>query len=119
MEIIAAAVGSAFIVLVIFLIRALQRLCKLAKKAEHVLTEVQHVLYDISEPSIELIDNANKVVLDVKKKAEGLDVIFRPLYDLKKHRSDGHNGFEKIGGLLEYIAQGIQIFSKIKNELKS
>jgi len=118
MEVIAAAVGGAFIVLVVFLIIALQRLCKLAKKAEHTLGVVEHALRDLKDPSMALIDNANEVVLDAKKKAESLDVIFRPLYELKKHRSERHRGLEKVGDLLEYIAEGVQIFSKIKKELK-
>ena len=68
MEIIAAAVGGAFIVLVVFLILALQRLRKLAKKTEHLLTETHHLLRSISEPGVELIHNTNKARSGCKEK---------------------------------------------------
>jgi uncharacterized protein YoxC len=118
-EIIVGAIGASFVVLVIFLIMTLYRLRKVMKKTDRVLTEAHHLLHTLSEPSVELIHNTNKLVVDVKKKSEGLDVIFRPLYDLKKERSEGSKGFEKICDLLECAIEGARLFIKIKNERKS
>jgi len=117
-EIIVGIIGIAFILLVIFCIMTLLRLRKLIKKTDRVLTEVHHLLHAVSEPSVELIHNTNKLIIDIKKKSEGLDVLFRPLYGLKKERSEEHKGYEKIYGLLECIVEGVQLFSKIKNEMK-
>lgn len=116
MEIIAGVVAIAFVLLVVFLIITLQKLRKVIKKTDRVLSEVHRVLRDFSEPGVELIDNTNKLILDVKKKSEGLDVIFRPLYTYKK---EGHKGYEKICDLLGCVAEGVRLFSKIKNEMKS
>jgi hypothetical protein len=118
MEIIVGIIGIAFIVLVVFCVIALQRFRKVIKKTDYVLKEVHYLLHSITEPSVELIENTNKLVLDVKKKSEGLDVLFGPLYCLKKERSGGHKGCEKICDLLGYVAEGIQLFNKIKNEMK-
>jgi len=118
MEIIVGVIGISFVLLVVFSIVTLQRLRKVIKKTDRVLTEAHYLLYTLSEPSTELIHNANRLLLDIKKKSEGLDVIFRPLYDLKKEKSEGHKGVEKICDLLECVVAGIQLFSKIKNEMK-
>lgn len=115
MDIIVGVIGVAFILLVIFFIMTLLRLRRLMKTGDRVLKKVDHLLHALSEPSVELINNSNKLVMDIKKKSEGLDVIFRPLYGLKKH---GHKGYEKISELLEFVAEGVQLFSKIKKEMK-
>lgn len=107
MEIIAGAVGTAFIILVIFLILTLQKYRNVAKEAERLLRSM-------TDPTRELVENTNELVVDLKKKSEGLDIIFQPLYSLKKRPSNS----EKIGDLLNCVGQGIQLFSKIKNEMK-
>jgi hypothetical protein len=56
--------------------------------------------------------------MDVKKKSEALDVIFRPLYCLKKERSEEPTGYKKISEILELVIEGVQLFSKIKKEMK-
>ena len=118
MEIIIGVIAIAFILLVIFLIMTLQRLRRFIKTADRVLTKTDHLLHALSEPTAELIHNSNKLVMDVKKKSEALDVIFRPLYALKKERSEEHTGYKKISELLEFVVEGIQLFSKIKKEMK-
>jgi uncharacterized protein YoxC len=119
MEIIVSVIGFAFIVLVVFFIMTLHRLRKVMKKTDRVLTDVHHLLHDLSEPSIELIHNTNKLIVDVKKKSEGLDAIFSALHGLKKEKIEGSKGFKKICDLLEYALEGARIFSKIKTEMKS
>ena len=118
MDIIIGVIGIAFILLVIFLIMTLQRLRRVMKTADRILTKADHLLHNISEPSVELIQNSNKLVMDVKKKSEALDVVFRPLYGLKKERPEEHTGYKKISELLEYVVEGIQLFNKIKKEMK-
>ena len=145
LDIILGIIGLAFVVLVIFVVITLQRLGRAIHRTEHVLKEVQDVLRDLSGPCVELMDNANKLILSVKKKSEGLDVLFAPLYGLKKEKHEEHHGVEKIGDLLNYlnegihlfkgrsvgnkglekvcdllghVSTGIQIFSKIKDEIK-
>ena len=119
MEIIVGIIGLAFIAMVVFIIIALQRLRKVIKKTDRVLSEVHHFVRSMSEPSVELLDNSNKLVMDIKKKSEGLDVLFHPLYHLKKEKSEGHHkGLEKVCDLLGYVTEGIQLFQKIKNEMK-
>jgi|GEM_PF-1634975 uncharacterized protein YoxC len=117
-DIVVGLIGIAFSLLVVFLIIALNRLRKLMRKADRVLIEVHHLLHILSEPSADLIQNTNELILDIKNKSEGLDVLFHPLYDLKKEKSEKHKGLEKTCSLLECIVTGIQLFSKIKNEMK-
>ena len=118
MDIIIGVIGIAFIILVIFLIMTLLRLRRVLKTANRILMKADHLLHDLSEPTVELIDNSNKLVMDIKKKSEGLDVIFRPLYGLKKERPEEHTGYKKISEILEYVVEGVQLFSKIKKEMK-
>lgn len=118
MEVIVGAIGIAFILLVVFSIITLQRLRKTVKKTDRVLTEIHYLLRSLSEPSVDLVHNANKLILDVKKKSEGLDVIFRPLYCLKKEKSERDTTFEKIIELVGCVAEGIQVCRKIKKEMK-
>ncbi len=118
MEIIVGVVGLAFILLVIFLIMTLQRLRRVMKKTDRLLTETHRLVHTLSEPSAELLHNTNKLVVDIKKKSEGLDVLFRPLYNLKKEKTEGHKGYEKIAELLECAVEGVRLFNKIRNEMK-
>jgi uncharacterized protein YoxC len=114
-EIIVGIIAIAFVLLVIFSIITLHRLRKVMKKTDRVLTDAHHLLHALSEPSVELVHNTNKLVVDIKKKSEGLDVLFRPLYGLKKEKTEAH---EKLSGLLECVIEGVQLFQKIKNEMK-
>jgi uncharacterized protein YoxC len=117
-EIVVGAIGIAFILLVIFFIITLQRLRRVIRKTDRTLTEICYLLHSISAPSIEMVDGVNKLIGDVQKKLEGLDVLFHPLYGLKKEKSEGHTTSEKIYGVLEYITEGVHLFNKIKKEMK-
>jgi len=118
MELIVGSIGLAFVILVVFLIITLQKLRKLMNKADRTLTDINSILSVITEPGIEMISNANKLVADVKKKSESLDFLFRPLYALKKEKSESKNGCDKISELIDCVADGVRLFSKIKNEIK-
>lgn len=115
-EISVGIIAIAFVVLVVFLVITLKRLRKVMKKTERVLSDVHQTLNALSNPSIELVQNTNRLIIDVKKKSEGLDFLFRPLYSLKK--SEGHTA-DKIGDIAQFVAEGIQLFNKIKKEMKS
>ncbi len=115
-EISVGTIALAFVALVIFLIISLQRLRKVLKKTQRVLSEAQNVLHSLSEPSVEMIHNTNKLIVDVKKKSEGLDILFRPLYALKKGSESYPSG--KYADIAGFVLEGIQLFNKIKNEMK-
>lgn len=118
MEIIVGVIGAAFVVLVVFLLLSLKKLNQTLKKADHILADVRHLLNDATDPAIDLLENTNALVLDIQKKSEGLDLLFRPLYSIKKAKSDPKNGTEKVSELMEYVAEGVRLFGKIKNEMK-
>ncbi|MBI2743531.1 MAG: DUF948 domain-containing protein [Chlamydiales bacterium] len=118
MEIIVGAIALTFALLVVFLILTLQDTRKTLKKTDRILTDLHKTLEAISEPSAELIHNVNKLTLDIKKKSEGLDVVFRPLYAMKKEAAEGKNSYEKISEIVGCIADGIRLFSRVKDEIK-
>ncbi|MBX9923845.1 MAG: DUF948 domain-containing protein [Rhabdochlamydiaceae bacterium] len=117
-DVVVGVIGSAFVVLVVFLVIALQRLLKVIKKSDVLLSELHDVLNDFSSPSLELVENTNALIVDIQKKSEGLDCLFRPLYAIKKEKFEQSNGAEKISGLIECLAEGVRFFGKIKNEMK-
>ena len=117
MEIIVGAIGLTFAILVIFLILTLQDMRKTLKKADRILSDVHKTLDAISEPSTHLIHNMNKLTLDIKKKADGLDVLFHPLYAMKKEEGE-KKGHDTLTEVMECIAGGIRLFYKLKNEMK-
>lgn len=119
MEIIVGIIGITFAILATFCVINLQRLGKVLKKTDCLINEVHLTLRSLSGPSVMLIDNTNELISDVKKKSEALDLLFHPLYGIKKELSSKrHKGLEKVCDLLEYVTQGIQLFSKIKDEIK-
>lgn len=109
-------IAIAFVILVVFLVMTLIRLRKVLKKTDRVLSDVHQTLNTLSVPSSELIQNSNRFVLDLKRKSEGLDVLFRPLYALKK--SESHSG-GKFSDIAIFVTEGIHLFNKIKKEMKS
>jgi uncharacterized protein YoxC len=111
-------VAIAFSMLVIFLFVTLNRLLRVIKKTDRVLTEASHLLRSISEPTVDLIENTNKLIVDVKKKSEGLDILFHPLYGLKKEKPERSKSSERLYEILGCALEGIQLFNKIKKEMK-
>jgi uncharacterized protein YoxC len=93
-EIIAAIAVGAFIVLVIFSVLTLMQARKTLKKTDLVLWEV------------------HKLLLDVKRKSEGLEALFAPLHALRKKEDSLH-----ISEIIECVTSAIRLFSKLKKEV--
>jgi uncharacterized protein YoxC len=118
MEVIVGVIALAFVVLVVFLILTLQSTRQTMKKADRVLTDLHKTLTAVSDEGVALIHNANKLTLDIKKKSEALDCLFKPFYAVKKERGEEKSGVEKISEIIQCVAEGIRLFSKIKSEMK-
>ena len=114
-EVIVGIIGAAFVVLVVFFIVTLQGLRKVALRTEQAMKEAHHLMRSITEPTVELIDNTNDLIKDLKKKSEALDEILHPFCASKKEKP---NGFEKICGVLGFVEEGILLYKKIKKEMK-
>lgn len=118
MEIIVGAIAVAFAALVIFLILTLQDTRKTLKKTDRILTDIHKTLEAISEPSADLIQSVNKLTLDIKKKSEGIDVLFRPLYAMKEEPRRERSVANEIPEVIALVAEGVRLFGKIKSEFK-
>ncbi len=114
MQIIVGGIALAFIVLVVFLVLTLQETRKTLRKVDRILTDAHHLLDAVSEPSVHVIHNLNKLTLDIKKKSAGLDVLFRPLYAMNKEDPQEHDKLSEIMGCL---AEAIRLFRRVKNEI--
>jgi uncharacterized protein YoxC len=108
-EIIFGIIAGTFIVLTVFLILTLVRLRKTLKKCDQVLNDAHHLLSALKEPTVETIQHINKLTADISRKSEGLDVLFRPLYAMKKEKTE-----DKFAHLIEYIIQGVHIFNTFR-----
>ncbi len=115
MEIIIGVIALTFVVLVVFLIMTLQSTRKTLKRTDRVLMEVHKNLEAISEVSVELLQNVNKLTLDIKKKSESLDVFFRPLHHMKKEDKDIS---DVISDIAESTAGIIRLFNHLKEGIK-
>ena len=114
-EIILSVIGVVFLILVVFFVIALVKVRNTLKKMDRVLHDAHHFLGVMTKPTVETMEHINKLTVDITKKSEGLDVLFRPLYLLKKgkaqaHQLDGVNLPQIIG----YVIEGIRIFNKIR-----
>ncbi len=112
MEIIAGTAVLTFIILVIFIILALRDARKTLKKTDRILHDLHKIVDTVSEPTEHLIQSLNKLTLDLKKKSEGLDVLFRPLYESRKE--DKENSFSTI---VEWVGGAIRLIQRIKKEV--
>lgn len=115
-EIIAGVAALAFVILVIFLLLTLRDTRRTLKKTDRILNDVHKVLDAVSEPAEHLVQSLNKLTLDLKKKSDGLDVLFRPLYGMRK---EGHEGKEEstVADVMECVGGAIRLFQKIKKEV--
>lgn len=111
MEIIVGSIALLFAILVGFLIFALQDARKMIKKTDRILGEMHKTLETVSEAGLNLMHNVNKLTLDIHKKSEALDVLFHPLHAK-------NSKFEKILEIASYVADGVRVFNKIKEEVK-
>jgi len=113
-EIIAGVGVLGFIILVIFTLLIFRDIRRSLKKMDRTLNDAHAVLEDISEPTKHLVQSLNKLTLDFKKKSEGLDVLFRPLYRM---REGDHEEDESLSNIIESIGGAIRLFKKIKKEI--
>jgi hypothetical protein len=118
MELIVGIIGSAIVILVIFLISTLVRARKTLKNADRVLRDIHHILNALTNPTLETIHHLNKLTMDVAKKSESLDILFRPLYAIKKEHVVPESGGGKFSHLIEYVAEGIRLFNKVRSEIR-
>lgn len=116
-EIIVGVAVLAFVILVIFLILALRDARRTLKKADRILGDVHKVLEALAEPSAHLIHNVNKLTLDIKKKSDGIDVLFRPLYGMRKGDREDSEEHDSLSEIIGCIGGVIQLFRKIKKEV--
>lgn len=73
------------------------------------------------ERANELVLNLNRLTIDVQEKVMILGTLLKPLSDLQRKFSAKffeRSSIEKISEILETVAQGIQLFGKIKEEFK-
>jgi len=117
MELIVGLIGIVFAVLVAFCISILLRVRKTLKNLDRVLRDGHHLLSGLTNPALETIHHLNKLTMDVTKKSESLDILFRPLYAIKKECSDSNSMGSKFCHLMEYVATGIRLFNKVKSEI--
>jgi uncharacterized protein YoxC len=112
-EIIAGVAAVAFVILVIFLVLTLRDTRRTLKKADRILSDVHKALDAVAEPAEHLVQSLNKLTLDLKKKSEGLDVLFRPLYGMREGKEE-HDG---LCNIVECVGGAIRLFKKIKKEV--
>lgn len=122
-DICVAVIAVAFVCLVIFLILTLQTTRKTMKQTHRTLWEIHKTLEGISEPGIELIKDLDDLTVDLKKKSEALNVVFKPFMQKEKSEKSHHHegkseGLDRIVELAGYVAEGIVLFNKIKDGVK-
>ena len=118
MELIVGVIAAAFVVLVVFAVRALIELGKTLKKTEKTLSETHKLINELSEPALGAMQNTNKLVADIRKKSEAMDVLFHPLYALRKEKPEVKHVQDEIAEILGFIAEGVRLFKIIKKEFK-
>jgi hypothetical protein len=120
-EISVGVIALAFVVLTIFSVIALRKTMKTLKKADQTITDIHKKIDKFSAPGLDLINDVDKLTKDITKKSEALDFLFLPFYSKKNGKTHPHfkDGQGKvIVDSLEFIADGILLFNKIKNGMK-
>jgi uncharacterized protein YoxC len=118
LELIVGTIALACVILVVFLICIFQDVRRVLKKTDRVLSDLHKTLDAVSEPSAHLIHRLSDLTLDIKKKSEGLNILFHPLYVMSKERAEEKKGHNKLSEIMEFIGEAIRLFGKIKNEIK-
>jgi uncharacterized protein YoxC len=77
-----AAIAIAFIWLVIFLIRLLQKGIVTLGETNRTLAEVRNAVHDLTQESSELIHTANQITVDVKDKMQTVDPLLESAQDV-------------------------------------
>jgi uncharacterized protein YoxC len=113
-EICVGVISIAFVVLVVFLAVTLCKVIETLKKAKRMMANLD----DISEESLKLIKASNDLVSDFKEKSEALNFFFRPLakFSKKKTESKHHRNYDKIAEIINFAADSIVLFNKLKRK---
>jgi hypothetical protein len=90
----------AFVLLVAFLSVALYNLMQTLRQSKHT---IRHV---------------NALTLDLKQKVDSLNFLFQPLAKLNKKKIGPKNlkNFEKAAEVINFAADGVQLFKKLKRK---
>lgn len=116
--IIIASVGVlAFVALVVFLILTLRDTRRILKKTDRILNDAHQILDHLKDPIEHLLYSFNKLTLDIKKKSEGLDVLFRPLYGMRKENHEEKGEGDALPDIVEWITTTMRLFQKIKKQI--
>ncbi len=103
-EISVAIIAAAFVILVIFLIRALLNITKTTQ-------EMNKVLHSTKKDLDELLKNVNATTIDINHKLHTLNVFFKPL---SEHRHDQNI----VTDIAECVSDGMLLYHKIKGGIK-
>ena len=116
MEIIVGVIALALVFLVIFIILALKRMHTSLNHMDRIMGETKKAVEEISEPAEHLVQNLNKLTVDIKKKSEGLDILFHPLYALQGKKTDKTD--DRLTAIVECVADVASFLQKIKTAIK-
>jgi len=115
MEIIVGVIALTLAILSVFCILSLHDTRKTLKKTDRLLLDLDKSLQHLTEKGLELMDNANKLTLDIQKKSEALNVLFRHLHLMKPRPEES---LQKIGQIIDFVSGGVNLFIKLKDEIK-
>ena len=122
-EISLAIIALVFVAMLIVIFPLITESRKTMKKMNSFLGELQKDIRDFSAEGLDLVENVNKLTIDLKRKSEDLNVIFRPLHIWRKEKSDLHpakkGNVEKLAQLLEIVAEGMPLFLQFKKGIKN
>lgn len=99
-EICIGAVSLAFVVVAVFLSVALYDFIQTMKQSKHT---IRHV---------------NALTVDLKEKLDALNFLFQPLVKLSKKKTAHKNlkNFEKAAEVINFAADGVQLFKTLKRK---
>src|SRR3954468_21324376 len=77
-----AVIASAFVALVVYLIRILLKGMGSLEETNKTLTEVRNAIHGLTQESKQLIHTANQITTDVKGKMKTVEPIFESAHDV-------------------------------------
>jgi uncharacterized protein YoxC len=87
---------------------------KTLTKANDFIDEGKDQLYYISQRSINLLDDTDDLILDIKRKTDSVDFLFAPLEKYNKNHNEPKIK-DYIYQIEELLSIGIILFDKVKN----
>ena len=120
-EISVAFIAAAFVVLVIFAIIGIVKSGKTLKETNSLLRSTKKDLDELSEEGLSLIKHADDLAVDLKRKLHALDFLIQPLSHTEKEitaKSKKLKNEDLFADILESLAAGVVLFSKIKDGIR-